>query len=115
MPHEHERDDFVYASCLIRARVDRRVLSPVFLREFLRTGDGRKQLRERAKTSAGQFNINIEGLGALRIPLPSIEDQRQSVERLTLAEALRTTYDGALARGEALFKSLQHRAFRDEL
>jgi choline dehydrogenase-like flavoprotein len=35
-------------------------VTPVFLREFMLGPEGRRLLRARSKTSAGQFNINTE-------------------------------------------------------
>jgi type I restriction enzyme S subunit len=46
--------NFIYASYLIRARVQTDKILPLFLQEFLATSQGRRALRSRCKTSAGQ-------------------------------------------------------------
>lgn len=106
---------FVFASYLIRARLNSGIVEPTFIRDFLATPDGRRQLRAAAKTSAGQFNINIDGLSNVGIPLPSLKDQRRYAARVRAVEAHRGAQVRSLAHLDALFASLQHRAFRGEL
>lgn len=108
-------DEFIYASYLIRARLSSNKIMPVFLREFLMGPEGRRQLRARSKTSAGQFNINIEGLGGILIPIPPLPLQREFARRVTAVERLKTVHRASLAELDALFATLQHRAFRGEL
>jgi type I restriction enzyme S subunit len=108
-------DEFIFASYLIRARLAATNLVPIFLREYLLGGEGRRQLRSRSKTSAGQFNINTESLGAIPVPLPPIPLQREFARRVTAVESLKTARRASLAELNALFASLQHRAFRGEL
>jgi type I restriction enzyme S subunit len=72
----------IFASYLIRARLRPRIFHPVFLQAFLSTGEGRRQIREFAKTSAGQFNINVEGLSALMIPAVGFELQTVFVAQI---------------------------------
>ena len=70
---------------------------------------------ERAKTSAGQFNINIEGLGAIPVELPAIELQRRFADQARSIDISLSTQGMHLAKLDALFASLQHRAFQGEL
>jgi type I restriction enzyme S subunit len=107
--------DFIYASYLIKARVKSEKLNSHFLQSFLSGPAGRKMLLERAKTSAGQYNINIEGLGSLRIPLPPLEQQKNFESRateITRRMDLACEQSGTLG---TLFSSLQHRAFSGQL
>jgi type I restriction enzyme S subunit len=60
-------------------------------------------------------NMNLESLRPLKIPLPPIELQRQFSARIATIESLRTSYLTALGRLDALFASLQHRAFDGRL
>jgi type I restriction enzyme S subunit len=108
-------NEFIFASYLIRARLSATNIAPVFLREYLLGEDGRRQLRSRSKTSAGQFNINTESLGAIPVPVPPLDLQREFAHRVTAVEKLKTAQRAALAELDALFASLQHRAFRGEL
>jgi type I restriction enzyme S subunit len=108
-------DEFVFASYLIRLRLKTARLCPSFLREFMMTVRGRRALRARSKTSAGQFNINTEALSSIECPLPPIELQRQFEQRVRAVEHLAKTAEVATLQCAALFDSLQHRAFSGEL
>ncbi|MGH3795058.1 MAG: restriction endonuclease subunit S [Pseudonocardiaceae bacterium] len=108
-------EDFIYASYLIRARPKMDVISPVYLREFLLGPTGRRALRSRSKTSAGQFNINTESLGAIKVPVPPLDLQHEYARRVRAVERLKASQRAHLAELDALFASLQYRAFRGEL
>jgi type I restriction enzyme S subunit len=73
-----------------------------------------KTLEENAPESA-QKNINLAILRNLDVPLPPIDLQREFARRITAVEKLKTAQRAALAELDALFASLQHRAFRGEL
>jgi type I restriction enzyme S subunit len=105
----------VFASYLIRARLDQERLRSVFLREFLKTAAGRRQLHGRSRTSAGQFNISIDGLAAIALVLPPLQLQNEFRRRLEGRVSLENAQRTSLASLDALFASLQHRAFHGEL
>ncbi|MBP9902955.1 MAG: restriction endonuclease subunit S, partial [Verrucomicrobia bacterium] len=52
---------------------------------------------------------------AIKIPVPPIALQREFARRVTAVEALKTVQRASLAELDALFATLQHRAFRGEL
>lgn len=106
----------IYASYLIRARfISDSPLMPFFVNAYLGTAEGRDQLRSGAKTSAGQYNINTQSLGALTIPVPPLELQQTFATRVAGVERLKELHRKHLAELDALFSSLQHRAFKGEL
>ena len=106
---------FIYASYLIRARLKRESISPLVLQQYLHAGEGRHALRAVCKTSAGQYNINTEGLGVIPIPSFPLALQQTFATRIGAVEALKATHRAALAESDALFASLQHRAFSGDL
>jgi type I restriction enzyme S subunit len=108
-------DDFIFASYLIRARLGVDQITPIFLREFMLGTEGRRELRSRSKTSAGQFNINTEHLGAIAVPVPPLSLQHDFARRVAAVEKLKTAHRASLAGLDALFAALQNRAFRGEL
>jgi type I restriction enzyme, S subunit len=110
-----EPTEFIYASYLIRARLKGNDLLPLVLQQYLSEGEGRRALRARCKTSAGQYNINTEGLGAIPVPLFPLALQQTFATRIQAIEALKATHHTALAQLDALFASLQQRAFAGEL
>lgn len=60
-------------------------------------------------------HLNVKELKDLKIPLPPIELQQEFARRVEAIEQLKTTHRESLAQLDALFASLQHRAFRGEL
>ena len=107
--------EFIYASYLIRVRMKQDTVLPVVLQQFLSAGEGRQALRAQSKTSAGQFNINTEGLGALPIPSFPMPLQEAFIGRKQAIEQQQAIQKTALAELDALFASLQHRAFQGDL
>lgn len=108
-------NEFIFASYLIRARLVMDKVTPIFFREFMLGMEGRRELRSRSKTSAGQFNINTENLGAVPVPVPPLPLQREFARQVAAVEKLKAAHRASLAEMDALFASLQHRAFRGEL
>lgn len=70
---------------------------------------------EAAAPESAQKNINLAILRDLDIPLPPILLQKEFLERLSAIEKLKANYRASLTELDALFASLQHRAFRGEL
>ncbi|MGH7034621.1 MAG: restriction endonuclease subunit S [Stellaceae bacterium] len=110
-----EPTDFIFASYLIRARISADKICPYFLCALLQGAEGRKQMRARCKTSAGQYNINIEGLGAIRLSIPPMNLQCIFFERLRAVDTLKEVCRTAIEELDRAFRSLRHRAFRGEL
>lgn len=107
--------EFIYASYLIRARPKTNCIDPNFLQHYLSSADGRMEVRKRARTSAGQYNINTERLGAIPIPMPPLALQRQFAARVAEVRALEAQQAVSRQRLDDLFQSMLHRAFRGEL
>ena len=107
--------EFIYASYLIRARLRGKLLLPVVLQKYLSEGEGRRALRARCKTSAGQYNINTEGLGNVPVPDFPLTLQQTFATRIQAIESLKAIHRAALSELDALFASLQHRAFQGQL
>jgi type I restriction enzyme S subunit len=80
---------FLYASYLIRLTPNCSAVLPEFLSDAINSASTRKALRSAVKSSAGNFNINTNGILTATIPLPSIDQQRQY---LTQASLLRNVF-----------------------
>lgn len=107
--------EFVFASYLIRARLKNGVAHPLFIQCYLASQEGREVLRARCKTSAGQFNINTEGLGTLPVPMPAADLQNEFAQRVMEIRALRAEQTKSQEQLDGLFKSMSYRAFSGEL
>jgi type I restriction enzyme S subunit len=74
-----EPSEVIFASYLIRARLNQAVMMPRFVQLYLQSPSGRAELLSHCKTSAGQFNISTAGLGAISIPAPPLDVQERLV------------------------------------
>ncbi|GHC64780.1 restriction endonuclease subunit S [Limoniibacter endophyticus] len=106
--------DWIFASYLIRARLSDRI-NPAFAKTFFASHVGRSAVRERCKTSAGQYNINTEGLASLPFPDVPRPDQDKFAEVLAAIEQNSAPMKRSAAKMNEKFASLQHRAFMGEL
>ncbi len=96
-------------------RVDSKRIEPSFLSFFLSFEAGGQ--RQIAKAQYGQTKpgLNFEQLRRFQVPVPPIEMQREFARRVQAVEKLKAAQRASLAELDALFASLQHRAFRGEL
>ena len=109
------KDDAALFEChLIRISPDLKILSPVFLNCLLRLPKMRAIAKAKSKT-ATMTTIDQQNLCSIDLPLPPIELQREFAHRVGAVENLKTAQRVSLAELDALFASLQHRAFRGEL
>lgn len=110
---------YSFASYLIRLRLDAVTLLPEYFHAFLSGPVGRDQIQEKARTTAGQFNLNLDILRNLAIPLPPVVEQRQIVRRVEvlfkLADTIARRVAGAIARADRLTQAILAKAFRGEL
>lgn len=106
-------DRFIYASYLIRARLRSEEVEPAFMREFMLSPAGRAQLKACGRTSAGQYNINIEGLSSIHVPVPPIGDQQAIVDVLQRAEDVRRSRRKCVALLDQLSESVFFDMFGD--
>jgi type I restriction enzyme S subunit len=105
-PHE-----FVFASYLIRARPDRGKVNPDYLQTYLTSTSARRALKERSRTSAGQYNINIEGLRSIPLMLPLLAEQSAFAEHLAQIQATIAQQERMAAAADQLVASLMARFF----
>ena len=70
------------------------------------------QQRANASSQANLFQNQIRELPAFIPPLPL---QKKFAQRVEAVEKLKATHRASLSELQALFASLQHRAFRGEL
>jgi type I restriction enzyme, S subunit len=84
------------------------------MNHLLRLPMMRAVIKTRAKTST-MTTIDQQGLCAVSIVVPPLALQQTFATRIQAIEALKATHRAALAQLDALFASLQQRAFAGEL
>ncbi len=76
------RDAFeIYASYLIRYRFDTSVVLPEYVNIMFMTPVVREQIAVMRRQGGGQYNLNSDEIGAIRIPVPSIREQTAIIEK----------------------------------
>jgi type I restriction enzyme S subunit len=105
----------VHQNHLIRARCDQRVLLPQCATYYLNSQRGRKHLLRSGKTTSGLNTISVSDVKAAPVLLPPLAAQRDFARRVAAVEKLKAAHRASLTEMDALFASLQHRAFRGEL
>jgi type I restriction enzyme, S subunit len=97
---------FVYASYLIRIRVDqKRLLSP-FVTAVINAPSIRRVLRATVRSSAGNYNINTDELKNLFIPVPSLAEQKALLRHLDVLRSQREQVEARLAQLIAMRRSV---------
>jgi restriction endonuclease S subunit len=74
-----------------------------------------KALHDKHKAGAIFINLTTADIKSMSLPLPPLDLQREFARRVAAVEKLKTAQRASLAELDALFASLQHRAFRGEL
>ena len=103
--------DAVFASYLIRVRLGDSA-DPRFISHFFQTPQYWAQITKSAR-GAAQPGVNATTLKALKIPLPSLREQRRIAEILDKADALRAKRRAALAQLDGLTQSIFVEMFGD--
>jgi len=108
-----DREFSIYVSvCLIKPRLD--MINPLFLCTALGTSAVKNQADRRIK-GIGVPDLHLDQIQKFLIPLPSMSKQQEFVLRVKVIKHLKTAHRKSLTQLDALFASLQHRAFRGEL
>jgi type I restriction enzyme, S subunit len=108
-----EQEFSLYVSvCLIKP--NKKLVDPFFLNAALGTTALKSQADRKIK-GIGVPDLHLDQIQSFLIPLPSIEEQQKFAQRVEAVEKLKATYRASLSQLQALFASLQHRAFRGEL
>jgi len=110
-----DANEIIYASYLIRARLHLDRLRPLFLQSLLQTPAGRRSVREKCRTSAGQYNINTVGLGALQVPVVAVEEQFEFETTVRSFRPVLTSLTTACSEADSLFNALVQGAFKGEV
>jgi len=77
---------WLFASYLIRLRFETARVVPSYLAKLLQTEGVRKRFLQIARTSAGNYNINTQGIRSITVSLPPIEEQKQIVSGLSFVD-----------------------------
>jgi type I restriction enzyme S subunit len=88
--------------------------SPILVRHLLSCDYFDHIVGQKNRGGTQKF-VSLGDLRSFPLPLPPIPLQREFARRVTAVEALKTAQRASLAELDALFATLQHRAFKGEL
>jgi type I restriction enzyme, S subunit len=106
---------WAFDSHLVRIRLDIRKASPIFVRDLFRSAGGRRIFLRSTRRTTVQFNVTTKEIRAMKIPVPPLSLQSEYATIVSDIDKLKAHHRAHLAKLDALFASLQHRAFRGEL
>jgi type I restriction enzyme S subunit len=107
--------DVTFPDTMIAARILLDCVERAFLQHIWNSNAVRRQVDSLARTTNGTFKVNQTMLESITFIIPPLPLQREFARRVAAVEKLKTAHRAALAELDALFASLQHRAFRGEL
>ena len=96
---------------IIRVHFDDEDLDGPFASALLNSEYGKRQLRNQIKTSAGQYTVSQDGIGAIVAILPPIEIQRQFAAFVGQVDKSKVAVQKALDEAQLLFDSLMQEYF----
>ena len=96
-------------------RVKSEMMIPHYLSFFLSLRNGGQRLIAKAQYGQTKPGLNFEQIRDFRVPVPPMARQKAFLECVERIEATRRSELRHAAKLDALFASLQHRAFRGEL
>jgi type I restriction enzyme S subunit len=105
---------YIVSQSQMRISPDLNKVDPLYLVYYFRSPRAVRRMEART-ISTGVPHINLGILREFLVELPPISLQREFARRVTAVEALKTMHRASLAELDALFATLQHRAFRGEL
>ncbi|MBQ7179233.1 MAG: restriction endonuclease subunit S [Victivallales bacterium] len=96
---------------IIRVRFKPQTISPEYLQHLLNSPYGRNEMRDKIKTSAGQYTINQEGIGSIRIPLPPLPLQNEFATFVKQLDKSKLAIRKSLDELQLLYDSLMQEYF----
>ena len=105
----------VHQNHLIRLRCDRSKASPLYVENYINSPGGRKSLTGTSRTTSGLNTISVSKVRNSEIQLPPVDLQHRFAAIVDSVEHQRGRQRAHLAELDALFASLQSRAFRGDL
>lgn len=96
---------------IIRVRFDHDALDNTYVRALLNSDYGRNEMKDKIKTSAGQYTINQVGIGSINLPLPTLALQKHFADFVRQADKSKLALKQSLEKLETLKKALMQKYF----
>lgn len=96
---------------IIRVHFNESKINGCFTSVLLNSDYGKRQMREQIKTSAGQYTISQDGIGAIVTILPPLELQNEFAAFVEQVDKSKVAVQKALDEAQSLFDSLMQQYF----
>lgn len=103
-----------YYVSLALLRPNKNVLSSEYLRWYLESGSGWKELESRTLWNATPIKINKGEIGKMKIKVPSLSEQKRIVEQISAYYEVKTELLNLLSQ-EIVLRKKQYEYYRDKL
>jgi len=111
-----ELPEAIHQNHIFRVRVnDAGRVHPVYLNWLISSAYGKRYFLRSAKQTTGIASINMSQLRRFPVVVPDYDMQKKFAEQVDEIERSKAVQRRSLGELDALFASLQHRAFRGEL
>ena len=110
-----ELPECIHQNHIFRVRLTTDQVNPLFLNWLVGGQRGKRYFLRSAKQTTGIASINMMQLRGFSLLLPPIILQHEFARRVAVVDKLKTAHRASLAKMDAFFAALQHRAFRGEL
>nr|WP_255427242.1 restriction endonuclease subunit S [Sphaerospermopsis sp. LEGE 00249] len=110
-----ELPECIHQNHIFRVRINCNLIHPLFLIWLIGSQRGKKYFLKQAKQTTGIATINMTQLRGFSLLLPPLSLQKEFAKRVEAVEELKKSHRASLSELDALFTSLQHRAFKGEL
>lgn len=107
--------DVTFPDTMIAARVAPERMEGQYLEHVWNSRAVRRQVEAAARTTNGTFKVNQTMLENMRFIDPPLALQHEFARRAAAVDKIKAFHRASLTQLDALFASLQHRAFRGEL
>ena len=104
-------EDVYHNDHIIRVKFDLHKINPIYLCTLLNDEYGRKEFKNKIKTSAGQYTISQDGIEKVKIPLPQIELQNKFAEFVNEIDKQKFEIENSLKEMQGLYESLMEKYF----
>jgi len=107
--------DYVFASYLIRLRMNRERLNPFFLNHYFNCDTTQVRLKSIATRAVSQSNISATRLKGFEVPVPLLNEQTEIVKNCDLLDVKRSHHQQLRDSLDSLFRTLLHQLMTAEI
>ena len=104
-------EDVYHNDHIIRVHFDEEQLNGCYASSIFNSDYGKSQMANQIKTSAGQYTISQDGIGAIESMLPPMELQNRFASFVTQVDKLKVVVQESLNEAQTLFDSLMQEYF----